>query len=70
MVTSSYILHHPGRPFFRHEPQDVVVTVGDTAMLQCAGTGSPPPVLTWWRVNYGGEPELVTSDNRVIVRYV
>nr|XP_056702674.1 leucine-rich repeats and immunoglobulin-like domains protein 1 [Euleptes europaea] len=61
-------------PSLVHPLEDRVVSVGETVVLQCKATGSPPPRITWLK---GDQPLIVTErhhftpgDQLLIVRNV
>ncbi|XP_015273496.1 PREDICTED: leucine-rich repeats and immunoglobulin-like domains protein 1 [Gekko japonicus] len=61
-------------PSLVHPLEDRIVSVGETVVLQCKATGSPPPRITWLK---GDQPLIVTErhhftpgDQLLIVRNV
>lgn len=58
-ITCMFIFFSPVRPSLTPSPPTVTVTEGDTALLTCAVTGDPLPILMWYHMGtlIAGESE-------------
>ena len=68
-------MYMPGAPHFTYRPRSITVLSGSMAVLFCAGSGSPAPTVSWFRLQptlsasehrFGQEVELV-ADERVLI---
>ncbi|KAH8022254.1 hypothetical protein HPB51_023132 [Rhipicephalus microplus] len=55
-VVSSDIALLPAPPSWLREPQDVGGTLGTNLVIECAASGSPAPIIRWFKLQDGGFP--------------
>ena len=50
--------------------EDKIFTEGDTAVIECMASGSPPPSLTWYKDGTKLEPterHFFAADNQLLI---
>ena len=49
-------------PEITDSPDNVTLVEGSDAVITCVATARPRPSITWWVVQDGGSPTMITSD--------
>lgn len=52
-------------PVILSGPQNLTITVHQTAILECIATGNPRPIVSWSRLGNGFTADFLLVTNRV-----
>ncbi len=50
-------------------PTSTIAYVGTNATFTCTVSGTPPPMIYWYRIEDGGDLQVVDSDEDVVIVY-
>ena len=52
----------PVEPEITDSPDNMTLVEGNDAVFTCVATARPRPTITWWVVQNGGSPTMITSN--------